>query len=80
MSGAESANFRRMAIRRKSSPTLHSSALVFAGPPGGGRLCPPPGEGARKEAAGNVTEDFAKTAPLSCYVCQCRRLVRWVWS
>ncbi|XP_005303134.2 FYVE, RhoGEF and PH domain-containing protein 4 isoform X1 [Chrysemys picta bellii] len=55
MSGAESANFRRMAIRRKSSPTLHSSALVFAVPTGGGRFCPPPGEGARKEAADSST-------------------------
>ncbi|KAM9170298.1 FYVE, RhoGEF and PH domain-containing protein 4 isoform 1-T1 [Pangshura tecta] len=55
MSGADSANFRRLAIRRKSSPTLHSSALVFAVPAGGGRLCPPPGEGARKEAADSST-------------------------
>lgn len=32
MSGTENVNFRRMAIRRKSSPSLHSSALVFATP------------------------------------------------
>uniref|UniRef100_A0A8C8VQM2 FYVE, RhoGEF and PH domain containing 4 n=1 Tax=Pelusios castaneus TaxID=367368 RepID=A0A8C8VQM2_9SAUR len=37
-----STNFRRAAIRRKSSPTLHSAALVFASPAGA--------EEARKEA------------------------------
>ncbi|XP_007067532.2 FYVE, RhoGEF and PH domain-containing protein 4 isoform X2 [Chelonia mydas] len=55
MSGAESTNFRRMAIRRKSSPTLRSSALVFAAPAAGGRFCRPPGKEAREEAADSST-------------------------
>lgn len=50
MSGGESADFRRVAIRRKSSP-----ALVFAVPKGGVSSRPSQRQEARKEAAGSST-------------------------
>ncbi|XP_048356978.1 FYVE, RhoGEF and PH domain-containing protein 4 isoform X2 [Sphaerodactylus townsendi] len=40
MSGPESVNFRRMAVRRKCNSSLHSSALVFATAKGGAASSP----------------------------------------
>ncbi|XP_077196045.1 FYVE, RhoGEF and PH domain-containing protein 4 isoform X1 [Paroedura picta] len=60
MNGPESVNFRRMAIRRKSNPSLRPSALVFAaavGTQGGAGASPQRRPEWRREAAREAAGD-----------------------